>query len=153
MRHSISKSSLILSAVAALLLAVVIPSTALAQGRGHGRGHGGGDWSNRIERNGVWSNNVDRDRDRSNRGWRNRSSNWPNYNKKCGKFVNCHDARAGRIDGRGPRGSRVGNVVWPYRLRNRRFMNNDNLVIRNRSNNNFWRNRNRRNLRRVTENR
>jgi hypothetical protein len=29
-----------------------------------------------------------------------------NYNglgRKCGKFVNCHDARDGRWDGRGPR--------------------------------------------------
>ena len=27
---------------------------------------------------------------------------------KCAKFVNCHDARDGRLDGRGPRGSRIG---------------------------------------------
>jgi hypothetical protein len=26
-----------------------------------------------------------------------------NFDKKCGKFVNCHDARDGRWDGRGPR--------------------------------------------------
>ena len=26
-----------------------------------------------------------------------------NMDKKCGKFVNCHDARDGRWDGRGPR--------------------------------------------------
>lgn len=26
--------------------------------------------------------------------------------KKCGKFVNCHDARDGRWDGRGPRRDR-----------------------------------------------
>ena len=25
------------------------------------------------------------------------------FNGKCGKFVNCHDARNGRWDGRGPR--------------------------------------------------
>lgn len=25
---------------------------------------------------------------------------------KCGKFVNCHDARDGRVDGRGPRRAR-----------------------------------------------
>jgi hypothetical protein len=30
---------------------------------------------------------------------------------KCGKFVNCHDARDGRWDGRGPRGSRVGRRI------------------------------------------
>jgi len=28
----------------------------------------------------------------------------PDVSKKCGKFVNCHDARDGRWDGRGPRG-------------------------------------------------
>ena len=28
---------------------------------------------------------------------RGRESDW-----KCGKFVNCHDARDGRVDGRGP---------------------------------------------------
>ena len=25
-----------------------------------------------------------------------------NLDRKCGKFVNCHDARDGRLDGRGP---------------------------------------------------
>jgi hypothetical protein len=30
---------------------------------------------------------------------------------KCGKFVNCHDARDGRWDGRGPRGSRIGRRI------------------------------------------
>ncbi|HEV8590063.1 MAG TPA: hypothetical protein VGQ72_14405 [Pyrinomonadaceae bacterium] len=48
---------------------------------------------------------------------------------KCGKFVNCHDARNGRWDGRGPRGSRVGifrnrrvnnGVIFFPRGRNRR---------------------------------
>jgi hypothetical protein len=28
------------------------------------------------------------------------------FDKKCGKFVNCHDARDGRWDGRGPRRDR-----------------------------------------------
>ena len=27
----------------------------------------------------------------------------PDLGKKCGKFVNCHDARDGRWDGRGPK--------------------------------------------------
>jgi len=27
----------------------------------------------------------------------------PDLGKKCGKFVNCHDAREGRWDGRGPK--------------------------------------------------
>ena len=37
---------------------------------------------------------------------RGRSTNW-----KCGKFVNCHDARDGRLDNRGPRGSRIGRHI------------------------------------------
>ena len=130
MRSSISKRSLILSAVAGLLLTVAVPSAALAQGRGQGKGHGNGNWSNRI------------DRDRSTSIWRNttgRNRNYTRqYNKKCGKFVNCHDASAGRIDGRGPRGSRVGNMVWRNRLRNR-----------NTNTTNVWRYRNRRAVRRV----
>ena len=137
MRSSISTRSLILSAVAALLLTVAIPSaTTLAQGKGHGRGQGNG------KGNGDWSNRIDRDRSTS--IWRNTTSRNRNYtrqhNKKCGKFVNCHDARDGRIDGRGPRGSRVGNVIWRNRLRNR----NANTV---------WRNRTRRNAVRVYQNR
>jgi len=28
------------------------------------------------------------------------------FDRKCGKFVNCHDARDGRWDGRGPRRNR-----------------------------------------------
>jgi hypothetical protein len=104
MSTSINTRGLLLSLVAALLLAIAIPSTSLAQGRGHGRGHRDGDWSNR---------------DRSNRGWRRTGNNLPNYSKKCGKFVNCHDARAGRLDGRGPRGNRAGNLVWRNRVRNR----------------------------------
>lgn len=40
-----------------------------------------------------------------------------NFDKKCEKFVNCHDARDGRWDGRGPRR----DVNW--------------------SNNGFWRHR------------
>ena len=137
MRGSISTRSLILSAVAALLLTVAIPSaTTLAQGKGHGRGQGNGkgngDWSNRIDRNrstSIWRNTTSRNRNYTRQ-----------YNKKCGKFVNCHDARDGRIDGRGPRGTRVGNVVWRNRLRHR----NTNPV---------WRQRTRRNVVRGYENR
>lgn len=128
MRGSITTKSLILSAVATLLLSVAIPSVTLAQGKGHGRGHGNGDWSNRL------------DRDRSTSIWRNTTRRNRHYDKKCGKFVNCHDARAGRIDGRGPRGNRVGNIVWRNRWRNR----NTTTV---------WRNRNGRTVRRVYENR
>jgi hypothetical protein len=63
-----------------------------------------------------------RDRDWNNNYWR--------HNKKCQKFVNCHDARDGRWDGRGPRGERVGNMVW----RNNRNRNSfwwDNRYRRN----------------------
>ena len=121
MSISINTRRLVLSMVAALLLAVAIPSTSLAQGRGQGRGHA-------KHSSGNWSDHFDRNR--SSRRWRRTS----NYNKKCGKFVNCHDARDGRIDGRGPRGSRVSNV---WRSRTNR--------------NNVWRNR--RTVRRVVVNR
>lgn len=100
--------------VMALLLAFAVPETALGQSRGRARHNG--DWSNR---------------------------NWSKHNKKCGKFVNCHDARNGRLDNRGPRGDRVGNVVSRNRFRNR---NNDDwrrrIVNRNRNNDgnrNFFR--------------
>ncbi len=50
---------------------------------------------------------------------------------KCGKFVNCHDARNGRWDGRGPRGNRVGNILLRNRIRNRnRRFSDDGLVLR-----------------------
>jgi hypothetical protein len=39
---------------------------------------------------------------------------------KCGKFVNCHDARDGRWDGRGPRRNGVGNIINPIRIHTRR---------------------------------
>ena len=135
MRSSRSTRSLILGVVAGLLLTVAIPSAALAQGKGHGRGQGNG------KGNGDWSNRIDRDRSTS--IWRNTTSRNRNYtrqhNKKCGKFVNCHDARNGRIDGRGPRGTSVGNIAWRNRLRNR--------------NTNAWRYRNGRTGRRVIVNR
>ena len=44
---------------------------------------------------------------RGNGRWHGRS----NRSWKCGKFVNCHDARDGRWDNRGPRGSRIGNRI------------------------------------------
>ena len=127
MRSSMKMRSLILGAVAALLLAIAVPPTSLAQGNGRGQGRGSDEWSNRSDRN------------RSNRDWRSRSRRSRHYNKKCGKFVNCHDARDGRIDGRGPNRSRVSNAI----LRNR---------LRNRDRNNIWRNRDRRTVRRVIVN-
>lgn len=120
MKHSKNLFSMI---ILTLLLAVMVPATAL--GQGHGRGHG---------RGGIFGN----------------------PNNKCGKFVNCHDARDGRIDGRGPRGNRVGNILGTRIRRNRNFENDD-LILRNRKVNqhgrHFWRNNGRRVGRRVMENR
>lgn len=40
--------------------------------------------------------------------------------KKCAKFVNCHDARDGRWDGRGPnRGDGLSNIIFRRNRRNR----------------------------------
>ena len=62
------------------------------------------------------------------------------HDRKCAKFVNCHDASEGRWDGRGPRSDRVGNIILRNRIRHRngRFDDNDNFVLRN-----LRRNRNR----------
>lgn len=46
-----------------------------------------------------------------------------NSDKKCGKFVNCHDARDGRWDGRGPR--RNTNVSDRIFRRTRRVRDRD----------------------------
>ena len=73
-------------------------------------------------------------KDKHGRRWRNRGnwddSSWSRRNRKCRKFRNCHDARDGRWDGRGPNGDRVGNIF--SRDRNRR----------NRWDNDRWRDRN-----------
>ena len=38
------------------------------------------------------------------------------FDKKCEKFVNCHDARDGRVDGRGPnRGTGFTNIFRRHR--------------------------------------
>ena len=51
------------------------------------------------------------------------------FDKKCEKFVNCHDARDGRWDGRGPdRRSRFSNIF----RRNRRDRDFDNISRRRR---------------------
>jgi hypothetical protein len=49
----------------------------------------------------------------------------PDWDKKCAKFVNCHDARDGRWDGRGPRRNR--NTIFGDRVgyRNRSYSTND----------------------------
>lgn len=56
----------------------------------------------------------------------------PDFDKKCGKFVNCHDARDGRWDGRGPnRGTRISDL---YRTRRyRRSTTNDIIFGRTRT--------------------
>ena len=46
----------------------------------------------------------------------------PDLDKKCGKFVNCHDARDGRWDGHGPRrnsGDFRNRIFIPRQRRNR----------------------------------
>ena len=98
------------------LLLAIIPPTALGQGRGRGHDRGG--------IGGIFGDS----------------------HNKCGKFVNCHDARDGRWDGRGPRGTRVGNIFGRNRFRTRRHRNfdNDQFIIRNRRvNRDYWRNRRR----------
>jgi len=123
MRHSNNRRSLLSMIILTLLLAVIVPATAL--GQGHGRGHG---------RGGIFGN----------------------PNNKCGKFVNCHDASEGRVDGRGPRGDRVGNILGTRIRRNRNFENDD-LMLRNRRLNrnrrHFWRNHGRQVGHRWIENR
>lgn len=102
MKNLTRKHNFLSVAVIALLLALIIPATALGQGRGRHYGRGGifGDQRN-----------------------------------KCAIFVNCHDARDGRRDGRGPRGDRVGNIV----LRDRRFR----IRHRNSDRRLWWQRRNR----------
>ena len=52
------------------------------------------------------------------------------FDKKCEKFVNCHDARDGRLDGRGPnRRSRFSNIFG----RNRRDRDFENVSRRRRN--------------------
>ena len=116
----------------ALLLATAIPAIALGQGHGRGQRRG----------------NV------GNINWPIRRARLSNQDKKCAKFVNCHDASEGRVDGRGPRGSRVGNILSTRaRHSNRRY---DGLTLRNRRQrevrNNFLRNRARRVDRRLISN-
>ncbi|HEV7395384.1 MAG TPA: hypothetical protein VGN86_02635 [Pyrinomonadaceae bacterium] len=67
------------------------------------------------------TNAQGRGRGRWNRDW----------DGKCGKFVNCHDARDGRWDGRGPR--RYRNV-----FRNDRWNRRDNIGGRVYNNNNRY---------------
>jgi len=69
MKSMLWRRFLVLVSIAVIATSLLLPSYAVAQGRGHGRG----------------------------------------LAKKSSKFINGHDARAGRWDGRGPRpGVRVG---------------------------------------------
>ena len=116
-----------------LLLALAIPATALGQGRGRGQ----------------WR------RPSGNIAWPTRTTRLSKYDRKCAKFRNCHDASEGRWDGRGPRGSRVSNILTTRVRHRNRYLDND-LILRNRRNrevrNNFLRYRERRG-RRVNDNR
>ena len=92
-----------------------VSAAAFAQGRGRGNGQG--------RRNDIFS-------DRDYRGNRVRSQDW-----KCGKFVNCHDARDGRLDGRGPRRS---SGVWRNGIF---FPRGSNVGYRRYNTNDYWRRR------------
>ncbi|HWN09930.1 MAG TPA: hypothetical protein VNO50_11820 [Pyrinomonadaceae bacterium] len=104
MKAKQSKRNLISIAVLGLLFMIAMPVTAFADHRDRGR----------------------RGRDRD---W---GRDWNRYQRKCGKFINCHDARDGRWDRRGPRRYRVNNRWW-----NR---DRDDWTWRNRSRRNFDRN-------------
>ena len=97
-------------------MAIVCLATATAFGQGRGRGNGRG--------NAAFA-------DRDYRYDRGRNQNW-----KCGKFVNCHDARDGRLDGPGPRRT---TGIW----RDGAFSpRGSNVGYRNRYNtNDYWRRR------------
>lgn len=72
---------------------------------------------------------------------RNRRAN-RSSDKKCSKFVNCHDARDGRWDGRGPQ--RNTSVVGRIFRRNRRDRDDVREGRRGRRNRDFDHNRTRR---------
>ena len=67
-----------------------------------------------------------------------RGSHW---DKKCSKFVNCHDARDGRWDGRGPRSSRVRFTNAFRRNRRDRDFNRDRFERRRRHDRDWGHNR------------
>lgn len=108
------KRRLLLVASLALIVCA-FSATAFAQGRG--RGVGLGRRSDVFSDRGFGAQGINRGR---NQDW------------KCGVFVNCHDARNGRLDGRGPRFRTNRNGIFvPRRLRVRnRFRNSDRDAIR-----------------------
>lgn len=99
-------------------------ASAFAQGRGRGRG---------VENRRDVFNGYDT------RG-RGRDQNW-----KCSVFVNCHDARDGRVDGRGPRVNRSNFVSRGDRVGYRRRYNMNDYWSRRHTTyiNNGWRYRSR----------
>jgi hypothetical protein len=64
-----------------------------------------------------------------------RSSHW---DKKCSKFVNCHDARDGRWDGNGPRRSRSRFTNVFRRNRRDRDFDRDRFERRRRNRDRDW---------------
>ena len=100
-----------------LCVAIVcaVSAATFAQGRGRGNGLG--------RRNDVFS-------DRGYRGNRGRNQDW-----KCGVFVNCHDARDGRWDGRGPRRT---TGIWRNGIF---FPRSSNVGYRRYNTNDYWRRR------------
>ena len=97
-----SKHKLIFAAVLTLLVAVALPTAAFGQkdrGRNQDRGYDRG-----------YDRDDDRDYDRDDdRRDDRRKNRYSKYKKKSGKFINGHDARDGRWDGRGPRRHRSFN--------------------------------------------
>ena len=105
-----------LTVAAFALVTMLSVGDASAQGRGRGRGHGNGRWEN----------------DQGNNHWK--------WGKKCDKFVNCHDARDGRWDNRGPRRRlswrtrhySLQDNIRVYRGVRGRRVNGDRFYVRNR---------------------
>ena len=93
------------------LIVCVASATSFAQGRGRGLGRG-----RNVD---VFSNGRDARSDPVNT--RRRNQDW-----KCNVFVNCHDARDGRLDGRGPRVTSNRTFIGRGdRIGNRRYSTND----------------------------
>ena len=71
-----------------------------------------------------------------------RSRRATGMDKKCAKFVNCHDASEGRVDGRGPRrGTDVDNWDWRRSGRNRDLDRDGSRRHRDRDRDGTWRRR------------
>ena len=117
------RNTLVKIGFAVLVLSVACAS-AFAQGRGRGRGQ--------EQRRDVFNSYDTRGR--------GRDQNW-----KCGVFVNCHDARDERVDGRGLRINRYNSFSRGDRVGYRRRYNMNDYWSRRHTTyiNNNWRYRNR----------